>query len=125
MSTENATGTSSTGTHRTQIIAGLLVIVVTFAVVGLMLLLHSVGLSLVILGTFVLALGLGARIVMMLGRLNPIAEAMITRCGYVATALGAMCFEPWDVRLWVGAVALTIMVLLDYVEYRVKGSRSL
>lgn len=125
MTTNDPASTRPENTHRVQIVAGLLVIVVTFALVGLMVLLGSVGLQLIIIGTFLLALGLGGRIVMMLGKLHPIAEATVTRCCYIATALGAMCFEPWSVRIWVGAVALAVMVLLDYVEYRVKGSRSL
>lgn len=121
------TGTQQdpTSSNKTQIIAALLVIVVSFALVGLMMLLNYVNLDLAILGTFILALGFGGRIVMMLGNLHPIAEASVTRCCYIATALGALCFEPWSVRLWVAGVALAVMAVLDYIEYRVKGKRSM
>lgn len=112
------------GSHKVQIIGGLLVIVFTFALVGVMILLEGVGLSLAILGTFILALGLGGRIVLLLGKLHPIAEASVARCCYVAAALGALCFEPWGTRIWVAAVALSVMVLLDYLEYRAKGHRT-
>lgn len=129
--TKGLTVTSTTpdarqpGSHKVQIIGGLLVVVFTFALVGVMILLEGVGLSLAILGTFVLALGLGGRIVLLLGRLHPIAEASVTRCCYVAAALGALCFEPWSTRIWVAAVALAVMVLLDYLEYRAKGHRTM
>ncbi len=116
---------AGTDSHKVQIIAGLLVIVFTFALVGIMILLESVDLQLAIVGTFVIALGLGGRIVLLLGKLHPIAEASVTRCCYVAAALGAMCFEPWGIRIWVGAVALAVMVLLDYIEYRAKGRRTI
>lgn len=120
-----STTPGSTTNNKTQIIATLLVIVVAFALVGLMILLHYINLDLAILGTFILALGFGGRIVMMLGNLHPIAEASVTRCCYIATALGALCFEPWDVRIWVAGVALAVMAVLDFVEYRVKGKRSM
>lgn len=90
-----------------------------------MLLLSYINLDLAIMGTFILALGFGGRIVMMLGSLHPIAEASVTRCCYIAAALGALCFEPWDVRIWVAGVALALMAVLDYIEYRVKGKRSM
>lgn len=125
MSTSPDARQPAAGSHRTQILGGLLVVVFTFALVGVMILLDSVGLSLVILGTFLLALGLGGRIVLLLGKLHPIAEASVARCCYAAAALGALCFEPWEIRIWVGAVALALMVVLDYLEYRAKGHRTM
>lgn len=106
--------------HKTYLISTVLVITVALALAGVMVLLDMAGLDLEILGSFVLALAVGGRIVQMLGRLGGVAAASLTRWCYIATALGALCFEPWSLRIWVAAVALSVMAVFDYIEYRVK-----
>lgn len=116
---------SSKNTHGSPLISTLLVIAIALALAGLMYLLEVAGLSPEIIGTFVLALAVGGRIVQMLGSLGSIAEGSLTRLGYVATALGAASFEQWSLRIWVVAAALGVMAIFDYIEYRVKGRTTL
>ncbi|MFV0429242.1 MAG: hypothetical protein ACK5KO_07450 [Arachnia sp.] len=103
--------------------AVVIVVVVSAVLVGLMLLLPAVGLPLNILGTAYVALGFGGRAVMLVGSMGPLVEAAVNRSCLVAVVLGTVCFEPFEVRIWVAAVAMLLWITLELLEARLAAQR--
>ncbi|MGO1487928.1 MAG: hypothetical protein ACTHWA_05140 [Arachnia sp.] len=78
---------------------------------------------LVVLGTAMIALGFGGRVVMLVGQLKATTEAVVIGLCYSIVVLGTMCFEPLSTRIIVAAVALLILLIIDAIDSRILTSQ--
>ncbi len=78
---------------------------------------------LVVLGTAMIALGFGGRVVMLVGQLKAATEAVVIGLCYSIVVLGTMCFEPLSTRIIVAGVALLILLIIDAIDSRILTSR--
>ncbi|MGO1383243.1 MAG: hypothetical protein ACTHU1_00410 [Arachnia sp.] len=78
---------------------------------------------LVVLGTAMIALGFGGRVVMLVGQLKATTEAVVIGLCYSIVVLGTMCFDPLSTRIIVAAVALLILLIIDAIDSRILVSQ--
>ncbi|MDO5735274.1 MAG: hypothetical protein Q4P15_02240 [Propionibacteriaceae bacterium] len=109
--------------------SSVITIVGTIVLAALMLLLIQVPtfqqqIPLVVLGTAMIALGFGGRVVMLVGRLKASTEAVVIGLCYSIVVLGTLCFEPLSTRIIVAGVALLILLLIDAIDSRLLTSRN-
>lgn len=78
---------------------------------------------LVVLGTAMIALGFGGRVVMLVGQLKASTEAVVIGLCYSIVVLGTLCFEPLATRIIVAGVALLILLIIDAIDSRIITSR--
>lgn len=108
--------------------SSVITIVGTIVLAFLMLLLIQVptfqeNTPLVVLGTAMIALGVGGRLVMLVGQLKASTEAVVIGLCYSIVVLGTMCFEPLSTRIIVAGVALLILLIIDAIDSRILASR--
>ena len=108
--------------------ASVIIIIGTVVLAALMLLLIQIPAfqeetPLVVLGTAMIALGFGGRIVMLVGRLKVQTEAVVVGLCYTAVVLGALCFDPLTTRIIVAAIALLILLIIDAIDSRITASK--
>jgi len=108
--------------------SSVITIVGTIVLAFLMLLLIQVptfqeSTPLVVLGTAMIALGVGGRLVMLVGQLKASTEAVVIGLCYSIVVLGTMCFEPLSTRIIVAGVALLILLIIDAIDSRILASR--
>ncbi len=118
------TSTTTPETHAPRAFgwSSVIIIIGTILIAALMLLLVPV-VQLPILGTAMIALGMGGRIVMLVGSLKVQTEAVVIGLCYSAVVLGAMCFEPLTTRIIVATVALLILLVIDAIDARITASK--
>lgn len=102
--------------------SSVVIIIGTVVLAALMLLLVPVA-PLPILGTAMIALGVGGRAVMLVGQLKPSTEAVVIGLCYSSVVLGTQCFEPLSTRIIVAAVALLVLLVMDAIDSRINESR--
>lgn len=108
--------------------SSVIIIVGTIVLTALMLLLIQVPTfqeptPLVVLGTAMIALGFGGRVVMLVGQLKASTEAVVIGLCYSIVVLGTLCFEPLSTRIIVAGVALLILLIIDAIDSRIITSR--
>ena len=108
--------------------SSVIIIVGTIVIAALMLLMIQVPTfqettPLVVLGTAMIALGFGGRVVMLAGQLKPSTEAVVIGLCYSIVVLGSQCFEPLSTRIIVAGVALLILMVIDAIDSRIITSR--
>lgn len=109
--------------------SSVIIIIGTIVLAALMLLLIQVPtfqerLPLVVLGTAMIALGFGGRVVMLVGQLKASTEAVVIGLCYSIVVLGTMCFEPLSTRIIVAAIALLILLVIDAIDSRLVTTRN-
>ncbi len=109
--------------------SSVIIIVGTIVLAGLMLLLIQVptfqeATPLVVLGTAMIALGFGGRVVMLVGQLKASTEAVVIGLCYSIVVLGTLCFEPLATRIIVAGVALLVLLVIDAIDSRIVTSRN-
>lgn len=124
------TTTSSSETHAPRAFgwSSVIIIIGTIVLAALMLLLIQIPAfedptPLVVLGTAMIALGFGGRIVMLVGSLKIQTELVVIGLCYSAVVLGTMCFEPLTTRIVVAAIALLILLIIDAIDSRIDASK--
>lgn len=122
------TPTTDTRTPRAFGWSSVIIIVGTIVLTALMLLLIQVPTfqeptPLVVLGTAMIALGFGGRVVMLVGQLKASTEAVVIGLCYSIVVLGTLCFEPLSTRIIVAGVALLILLIIDAIDSRIITSR--
>ncbi len=108
--------------------SSVIIIVGTLVIAALMLLMIQVPTfqettPLVVLGTAMIALGFGGRVVMLAGQLKPSTEAVVIGLCYSIVVLGSQCFDPLSTRIIVAGVALLILMVIDAIDSRIITSR--
>ena len=78
---------------------------------------------LVVLGTAMIALGFGGRVVMLVGQLKASTEAVVIGLCYSIVVLGSQAFEPMSTRIIVAGVALLVLLVIDAIDSRIISSR--
>ena len=78
---------------------------------------------LVVLGTAMIALGIGGRVVMLVGQLKASTESVVIGLCYSIVVLGTLCFEPLSTRIIVAGVALLLLLIIDAIDSRIITSR--
>lgn len=121
--------TSETRAPRAFGWASVITIVGTIVIAALMLLLIQVptfqeSTPLVVLGTAMIALGFGGRVVMLVGQLKASTESVVIGLCYSAVVLGSQCFEPLTTRIIVAGVALLILLIIDAIDSRIVASKN-
>lgn len=109
--------------------SSVIIIIGTIVLAALMLLLIQVptfqeSTPLVVLGTAMIALGFGGRVVMLVGQLKPSTEAVVIGLCYSTVVLGTLCFEPLSTRIIVAGIALLILLVIDAIDSRILTSRN-
>lgn len=104
--------------------SSVIIIIGTSVLAALMLLLIQIPAfedptPLVVLGTAMIALGFGGRIVMLVGSLKVQTELVVIGLCYAAVVLGTMCFEPLTTRIIVGTVALLVLLIIEAIDSRI------
>ncbi len=108
--------------------SSVITIVGTIVLAFLMLLLIQVptfqeATPLVVLGTAMIALGIGGRVVMLVGQLKASTEAVVIGLCYSIVVLGTLCFDPLSTRIIVAGVALLLLLIIDAIDSRIITSR--
>ena len=108
--------------------SSVITIVGTIVLAFLMLLLIQVptfqeATPLVVLGTAMIALGIGGRVVMLVGQLKASTESVVIGLCYSIVVLGTLCFEPLSTRIIVAGVALLLLLIIDAIDSRIITSR--
>ncbi len=108
--------------------SSVIIIVGTIVIAAIMLLMIQVPTfqettPLVVLGTAMIALGFGGRVVMLAGQLKPSTEAVVIGLCYSTVVLGSQCFDPLSTRIIVAGVALLILMIIDAIDSRIITSR--
>ncbi len=109
--------------------SSVIIIIGTIVLAALMLLLIQIPAfedptPLVVLGTAMIALGFGGRIVKLVGNLKIQTELVVIGLCYSAVVLGTMCFEPLTTRIIVGGIALLILLIIDAIDSRIESGRN-
>ncbi|MGV8845240.1 hypothetical protein [Tessaracoccus sp.] len=108
--------------------SSVIIIVGTIVLAALMLLLIQVPTfqeptPLVVLGTAMIALGFGGRVVMLVGQLKASTEAVVIGLCYSIVVLGSQSFDPLSTRIIVAGVALLVLLVIDAIDSRIISSR--
>ena len=124
------TSTSSSQTREPRAFgwSSVIIIIGTIVLAALMLLLIQVPTfqeptPLVVLGTAMIALGFGGRVVMLVGQLKASTEAVVIGLCYSIVVLGSQAFEPMSTRIIVAGVALLVLLVIDAIDSRIVKSR--
>lgn len=124
------TSTSSSQTREPRAFgwSSVIIIIGTIVLAALMLLLIQIPTfqkptPLVVLGTAMIALGFGGRVVMLVGQLKASTEAVVIGLCYSIVVLGTQCFEPLSTRVIVAGVALLVLLVIDAIDSRILTSR--
>lgn len=91
----------------------------TLVIAAVVWLLSLAGAPMMIVGTALIALGFGGRIVMIVGKLQPAVEQAVIGLCYAAAVFGALCFDGLITRIVVAAVTLVVFMVVDVVDARV------
>lgn len=91
----------------------------TLALAAVVWLLSLAGAPMAIVGTALIALGFGGRVVMIVGKLRPAVEQSVAGLCYASAVLGALCFDGLITRVVVAAITLVVFMIVDVVDARV------